>query len=86
MALDLKELRQLTAPELAEKEKQLAMATAERILETENIQDIPLVFLSALVSKNEVEARGEMIGGRKFMAKPVTCDELIEMIDSLPSQ
>jgi DNA-binding response OmpR family regulator len=60
-------------------------ATAERILETENIHNIPLIFISALVTKNEVSARGGMIAGRTFMAKPVTCHELIAAIDSLLS-
>jgi CheY-like chemotaxis protein len=60
-------------------------ATAERILEAENLHNIPLVFLSALVTKGEVSARGGMIAGRAFMAKPVTCDELIAEIDSLLS-
>ncbi len=58
-------------------------ATAELILETENIQDIPLVFLSALVTRNEIKSRGCRIGGREFIAKPVRCEELIAAIECL---
>jgi DNA-binding response OmpR family regulator len=61
-------------------------ATAERILETENIKDIPLVFLSALVTREEVRSRGCTIGGRQFIAKPVKCDELIAAIDCVLSE
>jgi CheY-like chemotaxis protein len=58
-------------------------ATAERILETENLRDIPLVFLSALVTKREVAARGGIIAGRQFIAKPVKSDKLIGAINRL---
>ena len=61
-------------------------ATAERILETENLRDIPLVFLSALVTKREVAARGGRIAGRQFIAKPVTADQLIGAINYVLSR
>jgi CheY-like chemotaxis protein len=57
-------------------------ATAERILDDEQICDIPLLFLSALITKDEIEARGGSIAGREFIAKPVNCDELIAAIES----
>jgi CheY-like chemotaxis protein len=60
-------------------------ATAERILEAENLRDIPLVFLSALVTKREVAARSGIIAGRQFIAKPVTSDRLIAAIDCVLS-
>ena len=40
----------------------------------------PLVFMTAVVSREEVEARGGMIGGHPFIAKPVTVDKILECI------
>lgn len=42
-------------------------------------KDIPILFLTALVKKNEEEGGGE-IGGRRYIAKPVTVSELISRI------
>ena len=57
-------------------------ATAEQILDDEQIRDIPLLFLSGLVTKNEIEVRGGSIAGREFIVKPVRGDELIAAIES----
>ena len=39
-------------------------------------RDIPIVFLTAVTSKEEVGAFGGMISGHGFLAKPVDTDEV----------
>ena len=41
------------------------------------LKAVPIVFLTAAVSKGEVEAGGGMIGGRHFLAKPVVLSEVV---------
>lgn len=45
------------------------------------IGETPIVFLTALVSRNEVARGGSQIGGHPFLAKPVDPDIIIEYID-----
>ena len=56
---------------------------AERLLDDAATKDIPIVFLTALVTKRDVGAKGGVIGGRHVIAKPVTPDELISTINSV---
>ena len=42
---------------------------------------IPFVFLTAVVSREEVEAQGGVIGGHPFIAKPVTVEKIVECIE-----
>jgi shikimate kinase len=44
---------------------------------------IPVVFLTALAQKEEVNKQSGKIGGRFFIAKPVSPDELIQRIESI---
>lgn len=44
---------------------------------------IPIVFLTAIVSKDETGALGSLIGGNRFLAKPVKTQDLIEIISEL---
>lgn len=43
--------------------------------------EIPIVFFTVLVSREEVLENSKMIGGHYFIAKPSTADEIIECID-----
>lgn len=56
---------------------------AERLLQDPSTKDIPVVFLTALAKRSEVEGDLGTIGGRFFIPKPVTPAELIERIDSI---
>ena len=56
---------------------------AERLLDDAATKDIPIVFLTALVTKRDVGAKGGVIGGRQVIAKPVAPDELISTINSV---
>lgn len=44
-------------------------------------KDIPLVFLTAAVTKEELGKQCSIIGGHPFIAKPVSVEELIACID-----
>lgn len=45
------------------------------------LRHIPIVFLTAVVSKNEVVKRGDVIGGQTFLAKPVTVADVVNTIE-----
>jgi len=53
---------------------------AQRFRENDQLAAIPLIFLTAIVSKDETDAMGSNIGGNKFLAKPVKTEELLEAI------
>jgi CheY-like chemotaxis protein len=42
---------------------------------------VPVIFLTAIVSKKEVEPTGSMIGNHTFLAKPVKLEDLLACID-----
>jgi CheY-like chemotaxis protein len=46
-----------------------------------NTRDIPVVFLTAVVKKEEVESGYGVIGGHPFIAKPISINELISCIE-----
>ncbi len=54
---------------------------AQQLLDDEELNDIKIIFLTALVTKGEIKAKGSEIAGRTFMAKPVKIDELITCIE-----
>lgn len=54
---------------------------AAQLLDDEELQDIKIIFLTALVSKQETETADGKIAGRSFIAKPVKFDELVESIE-----
>jgi len=54
---------------------------AQQILGDRELNDIKIIFLTALVTKSETETRGSEIAGRTFIAKPVKIDELIACIE-----
>jgi DNA-binding response OmpR family regulator len=56
---------------------------AARIKADKQLKDIPIVFLTAGVSKETTKAKGSIIGGQRYMAKPVSITEVIECIEKL---
>ena len=44
-------------------------------------KDTPIVFLTATVTKEEVDAHDGHIGGHRFFAKPGSLEELIQCIE-----
>ena len=58
---------------------------AEHLLEDTSTSDIPIIFLTAVATKRDVNDGGGMIGGRHMIAKPVSTDELVSTIRSVLS-
>jgi DNA-binding response OmpR family regulator len=56
---------------------------AEQLLESPETATIPVLFITAIASRTEVQSQQGTIGGRSFIAKPVTPDELMAKIDRL---
>ncbi len=57
-----------------------AMVASELGSDSE-LQNIPIIFLTALVSEKEVGAQGKEIGGHPFLAKPVNPEKVVECIE-----
>lgn len=55
---------------------------AEELLMDTRTKNIPIIFMTAVVQKNEVENEAGLMGGREFIAKPVGKDELISRIEA----
>lgn len=54
---------------------------ASQLKDNENTKNIPIVFLTAVVTKGQVEEASGIIGGHPFIAKPATAEELIDCIE-----
>jgi len=54
---------------------------AARLRAHEKLRNVPIVFLTAAVSKQELHGPSGLIGGRVFVAKPVNKRELLEVIE-----
>jgi len=55
---------------------------AFEIMHNPQLQDIPIVFLTATVTKEEVKSQGGRIGGHAFVAKPTPLAVLMNSIES----
>ena len=56
---------------------------AARFQASPKLKDVPIVFLTATVTKGEVEAGGGRIGGLPFLAKPVVLSEVTACLKRL---
>jgi CheY-like chemotaxis protein len=56
---------------------------AELLLENPKTRNIPVLFITAIASRREVQSQEGVIGGRNFIAKPVTPEELMAKIDGI---
>ena len=54
----------------------------EHLMDDIATRNIPVIFLTGVISKEEISIQGGVIGGRRFIAKPVASEELIQVIDS----
>lgn len=54
---------------------------AFQIKNHEKTRDIPIVFLTGIVSKEEERSQGGMIGGYPFLAKPVEASGLMNCVE-----
>jgi DNA-binding response OmpR family regulator len=55
---------------------------AEELKKSEETKNIPLVFLTAVVTEREARDEGYLLGGRCFIAKPVKIHELVNKINT----
>ena len=55
-------------------------AVAAAFAETPQLARVPIIFLTAIVGKQEAEPTGSMIGSHVFLAKPVKHDDLLACI------
>jgi len=53
---------------------------AEELLNNKATKDIPIIFVTAIVTRGELGPRDDKIGGRYFIFKPVKLDELVSEI------
>ena len=56
---------------------------AEKIRDDLELGQIPMIFLTALVKKEEQKAQDGMIGGNYVIAKPFDAGELLGMVQKL---
>jgi CheY-like chemotaxis protein len=54
---------------------------ADRLHAVPKFRNIPIIFLTAAVKKQEVAARGGLCGGIPFVAKPVEFQEVLSHIE-----
>ncbi len=58
---------------------------AEELVEDPGLRSIPVIFVTAILKKEELKKSGGFLGGRNFIAKPINMEELCDRIDSLLS-
>ena len=56
---------------------------AQELRDDEALGKIKLVFMTAIISKQETNSMGSNIGGNEYLAKPVTAEDLIKVIDRI---
>lgn len=56
---------------------------AEAIRQDSGTKDIPIIFLTGLANKKELDNSSGIIGGNFFIAKPADNKELVERIESI---
>lgn len=54
---------------------------AARLNNESDTKNIPIIFITAVISKEEAETREGVIAGHSFISKPVDIKRLIGMID-----
>jgi DNA-binding response OmpR family regulator len=58
-------------------------SVAEMIKSDADLRKTPIVFMTGIVTKEEVDARGGMIGGYPYLAKPILAmSEFLDCIDA----
>ena len=55
---------------------------ANQIKADKNLKDIPIIYLTATVTSDEVDLEGGKIGGQSFLPKPVTVKQMVVCIEN----
>ncbi|MCK5695443.1 MAG: response regulator [Desulfobacula sp.] len=56
---------------------------AALLREDPELSPIPIVFLTAIVSKEEITQMGSQVGGNEYLAKPIKIQEMIDTIERM---
>lgn len=56
---------------------------AEKLVKNEKTCDIPIAFITGLLTKEDIEKRQGFIHGFLFISKPVMPNELVEQVESV---
>ena len=56
---------------------------AEKLKSDHSTENIPVVFLTGIITDQEIHQRGNMIGGHYFLSKPLKMDELADVVKEL---
>ena len=56
---------------------------AAQLKQSEETKNIPIIFLTAVLSEDEAEKNKHLIGGEYFLGKPVKFEDLLYMINKL---
>jgi DNA-binding response OmpR family regulator len=54
---------------------------ASSIRSDPSLKSVPIVFLTAGVSKEKTRVKGDVIGGETYLAKPVSVEEVVRCIE-----
>jgi len=53
---------------------------AMELRENDQSATVPIVFLTGIISRKDTDSMGSIIGGNRFLAKPVKTEDLFEVI------
>ena len=56
---------------------------AQQLEDTPETKDIPIIFLTGLLSKDDEKHTGNKVGGKIMFAKPCDFNELVKQIENL---
>ena len=54
---------------------------AAALKQDDNLKDIPIIFLTGLVTKQDVGTQAREIGGHSFLAKPLKPEEMLWVVE-----
>jgi DNA-binding response OmpR family regulator len=63
--------------------KMMGTEVAEALRSNKATKHIPILFVTAILKREEVGAKGHIFGGNIFLCKPVKLDELIHEIGAM---
>ena len=59
---------------------------AEHIRKDPSLSNTPIIFLTGIISQEEAEKSDGIIGGQKYLAKPMTREQLVDCINQYARQ
>ena len=59
---------------------------AAELKSKEETKNMPIIFLTAIITTEEAEKRSNVIGGEYFLAKPIEAEVLVKVINKVCAQ